>query len=175
MGNENKERSNRKLYATLLLVVLITGFIVYAIYPLLSIGREDYNFNDFQFIQKDHLLFEQELSIYPTKASVFQLDENISMGISHDEGEIHFGEIPVNTPSRKEITIGADTYGKIDFWSTGNISENIIYPDSFGLPNEKDVEVGFMSEGAGNFTGNIVVESTMPKNKLGELIIGAFK
>ncbi|MGC8993281.1 MAG: hypothetical protein ACP5H3_00700 [Candidatus Aenigmatarchaeota archaeon] len=143
------------------LIILSIAMIIYSN----NLFQKPYFVSNYTFEKKSGLLFEYEISKYPTYARILNVEpgKNISIGVVNDPWNLAFGEVPgKGSFVRRYVDLQNlnDKKVKIELKVYGNISQKVNFSENnFWLfPNEtKRVTIFFFTNQTieGYFEGEI--------------------
>ena len=159
-------------FIAIFLLILYTDFN-------LNIKAEE-NIENSRFEKKDGIFFAHEIIRYYSNISVYPFDPNatrLSVGVNADKSYIGFGFIQQSYSSKRNLEFfnSKPKPYKIRLYSNGNISQFIkfekrdflIFPGEFTIvPVEAFTK---LETTPGNYTGEIDVVISIPKNKISEI------
>lgn len=94
-------------------------------------------------------------------------DGNSSVGILTEQS-LDFGRMTTGTGVAKFFNFSAQEEILVEFSSSGNISEKITHPGAVYFRGDRKLEVHFMSEEPGYYTGEVRLDISSSNSRLGD-------
>ena len=180
------KRKRRTIVISLRTIIFL--FVIVGIFVFLSILytssmpklKQAEKIENMTFEKKENLFFTHEIIRYYSKVEVTRFEANTTnrgLGVNVDQNYIGFGNIYQSSSSKKTIQLNntkTNAY-KIRFFAFGNISELIQFEKNDflikpgeGIGASVDVMTN-MGTGVGNYTGEIDVVISIPKNWISKI------
>ena len=160
--------------AAIIVSILIVALVLFSwVGYLLSIEPEIKQVENVTRNSNENFFFREEVWSYPIMGYAINTSyENITLGIATDRDKLHFGRIPLNSSSRKQVDINVAKKAGVIFYKAGNMTPYIIMPQPFILEGEtKKITLRFEANDQGNYTGTFVIRNIIPKNIISEKVM----